>query len=154
MAKPIKVQSNDESDSSLSDDEKEYSKKDLMDMLEQDHSYMEKRKECKELRKKHDALEQSFDEFNTTHERLKEAHEKLGKAHTKLEKAHSTLFSQDKKQVVVTCDVAQLVIYLMNLSLNLSLLFPLTLLVAHLLLPHPLVMVSLVMPHLWLRMGP
>jgi hypothetical protein len=103
MAKPTKVQSNDESDNSESDDE-EYSKKDLMDMLEQDHSYMEKRKECKELRKKHDALEQSFDELNTTHERLKEAHEKLGKAHTKLKKAHSTLFSQ-VKEVVVTCDV-------------------------------------------------
>jgi hypothetical protein len=57
------------------------------------------------LCKKHEALEQSFDELNATHERLMETHKKLKKAHTKLEKTHSTLLSQDKKELVVTCDV-------------------------------------------------
>jgi hypothetical protein len=85
MAKPTKVQSDDESSDSESDDE-EYSREDLMDMLEQAHSYMEKkRKECKELCKKHEAHEQSFDELNASHERLTEAYEKLEKAHSKLE---------------------------------------------------------------------
>jgi len=99
MAKSTKVQSDDECDSE-SDDE-EYSKEDLMDMLEQAHTCLEaKRKECKELCKKCKTLEQSFDELIVTHERLMEAHEKLGKAHAKLEKAHSSLLEQDKKRLL------------------------------------------------------
>jgi hypothetical protein len=57
------------------------------------------------LQKKLSALEQSFDDLNATHERLVEAHEKLGKAHTKLEKAHTLFLEQDKKRVIVSCDV-------------------------------------------------
>ena len=105
MAKGSKVQSDDESSDSESDDQ-EYSKEDLMDMLEQAHSYMDKkRKECKELHKKHQALEQSFNELNATHERLVESHEKLEKAHTKIEKAHSSLLDQDKKELATTCNI-------------------------------------------------
>jgi hypothetical protein len=75
-------------------------------MLEQTNSIIKKKnKKCKELQKKLDALEQSFDELNATHERLEEVHEKLGKPHTKLEKAHSLLLEQDKKRVIVSCDV-------------------------------------------------
>jgi hypothetical protein len=51
MAKATKVSSNDECDS-VSDDDEEYSKEDLMDIFEQAHSCLEaKRKECQELRK-------------------------------------------------------------------------------------------------------
>jgi hypothetical protein len=34
-----------------------------------------------------------------------EVHEKLDKAHKKIKKAHSSLLDQDKKEVVVSCDV-------------------------------------------------
>ena len=77
-----------------------------MDMLEQADSLIQsKNKKCKELAKKLKALEQSFDELNANHERLVEAHENLGKAHTKLEKAHSLLLEENKKKIVVSCDV-------------------------------------------------
>jgi len=46
-----------------------------------------------------------LDELNASLESLKEDHEELGKAHAKLEKAHSSLLDQDKKEVVLTCDV-------------------------------------------------
>ena len=119
MAKPTKLKydmSDDDCDSddcrSDDDDEEEYTKEELMDMLEQVHTWFEmKRKECKELRKKVTSLEQSFDELNASHKRLIEAHEKLGKAHSKLKKAHSSLIEQvkmeeaKKEQVIVSCDV-------------------------------------------------
>ena len=55
------------------DDDEEYTKEELMDMLEQVHTCFEmKRKEYKELRKKVKSLEQSFDELNATHKRLME----------------------------------------------------------------------------------
>jgi hypothetical protein len=70
-----------------------------MNMLEQADSIIKKKsKKCKELQKKLSALEQSFDDLNATHERLVEAHEKLGKAHT-------LFLEQDKKRVIVSCDV-------------------------------------------------
>ena len=48
MAKSKKVQSDDECDSE-SDDDEEYSKKVLMDMMQQAHECLElKRKECKD----------------------------------------------------------------------------------------------------------
>jgi chromosome segregation ATPase len=110
MAKPSKVSSNESE--SESEDEEEPSKEDLLEMLEEANSFIDKkRKEYKELRKKHQALEQNFDELNATHERLMEAHEKLEKAHSKLDKAYSTLLDQSKKepiqtsQVGVTCDL-------------------------------------------------
>jgi hypothetical protein len=119
MAKPTKVKydvsDNDacESDDYRSDDEEEeeYTKEELMDMLEQVNTCFEiKRKECKKLRKVK-SLEQSFDELNASHESLREDYEELGKAHTKLEKAHSSLIEQVKKeeakkeQVIVSYDV-------------------------------------------------
>ncbi|XP_066342833.1 uncharacterized protein [Miscanthus floridulus] len=105
MAKATKVQSYDESDSE-SEDEEEPSKEELFAMLEDAHSYMEKkRKEYKELRKKNQALEQSFGELKASYERLVEAHEELGNAHTKLNEAYSTLVSQDKKEHIQTCNV-------------------------------------------------
>jgi hypothetical protein len=115
MAKSTKYDMSDndacESDDCWSDDdEEEYTKVDLMDMLEQVHTCFEmKRKECKELRKVK-SLEQSFDELNASHESLREDHEELDKAHTKLEKAHSSLLEQvkektKKEQVIVSCDV-------------------------------------------------
>ena len=96
-----------ESDDCRSDDDEEYTKEELMDMLEQVHTCFEtKRKECKELCKKVKSLEQSFDELNASYESLKEDHEELGKAHTKLEKAHSSLLEEAKKEeVIMTCDV-------------------------------------------------
>jgi ABC-type siderophore export system fused ATPase/permease subunit len=107
MAKLTKVKY-DASD----DDDKEYTKEELLDMCEQVHTCFEmKRKKCKELCKKVKSLEQSFDELNVTHERLMEAYEKLGKAHSKLEKAHSSLLEQvkneeaKKEQVIVSRDV-------------------------------------------------
>jgi len=114
MSKPAKVKydvsDNDECESDdcrSGDNEKEYSKKELMDMLEQVHTCFEmKKKECKELCKKVKSLEQSFDERNTTHERLMKAHENIGKAHSKLEKAYSSLLEQTKKEVIVTYDVS------------------------------------------------
>jgi hypothetical protein len=89
------------------EEEKEYTKEELIDMCEQVHTCFEmKRKECKELHKKVKFLKQSFDELNATHERLIEAHDKLGKAQSKLEKAHSSLIEEAKKeQVIVSCDV-------------------------------------------------
>ena len=103
MVKPTKVkydESDDECESHncrSDDDDEEYSKEELMDMLEHFHTCFEmKRKECKELHKKVKSLEQSFNELNTTHERLMESHEKLGKAHSKLENAHSSLIKQVK----------------------------------------------------------
>ena len=113
MAKPTKVKydvSDDdeyESDACRSDDDDdEYSKEELMDMLEQVHTCFEmKRKECKELHKRVKSLEQSFDKLNATHESLKKDHDELGKAHSKLEKAHSSLLEQAKKELIVTCDV-------------------------------------------------
>ena len=93
MAKPTKVKydvsDNDkyESDDCRSDvDEEEYTKEEVMYMLEQVHTCFEmKRKECKELCEKVN-VEQSFDELNASHESLKEDHEELVKAYTKLEK--------------------------------------------------------------------
>ena len=76
MEKPTKVKydvsDNNayESDDCKSDDE-EFTKEQLMDMLEQVYTCLEmKRKECKELRKKVKSLEQSFDELNASHESL------------------------------------------------------------------------------------
>ena len=107
-----------------------------------------KRRECKDLTKELKALKRAFDELNASHERLEKAHEKLGKAHKKLEKAHSSLLDEQNKKkhvetynVGLTCDLIDESFY------NLSLLLPLTLLVAHLLLYHLVVMVSLMMPH-------
>ena len=97
-----------ESDDCRSDDEEEeYTKEELMDMLEQVHTCFEmKRKECKELYKKVKSLKQSFDELNASHESLMEDYEKLSRAHTKLEKAHSSLLEEAKKEeVIMTCDV-------------------------------------------------
>jgi predicted nuclease with TOPRIM domain len=100
MAKGSKVNYDESECESDSDDDNEISNEQLMDMLEQANSIInKKRKRCKDLQKKLDALEQSFDELNATHKRLEEAHEKLGKAHTKLEKAHSLLIEQDKENV-------------------------------------------------------
>ena len=103
MAKPTKVKfdvsDNDacESDDCRSDDDEEYTKEELMDMLEQVHTCFEmKRNECKELCKKVKSLEQSFDELNASHESLMEDHEELGKARTKLEKAHSSLLESQE----------------------------------------------------------
>ena len=58
------------------------------------------------MRKELKALKQAFDELNASYERLEKAHEKLDKAHKKLEKAHSSLLNeQNKKELVVTCEV-------------------------------------------------
>ncbi|XP_066324285.1 uncharacterized protein [Miscanthus floridulus] len=93
---------NDDSESENDSDNDEFSNKQLMNMLEQADSIINKKsKKCKELQKKLSALEQSFDELNATHERLVEAHEKLGKAHTKLEKTHSLLLEQDKERLII-----------------------------------------------------
>jgi hypothetical protein len=106
MAKATKVKQNESDDNESSEsesdnDDEEYSKEQLMDMLEQVDSYMAKKnKKCKELVKKLQALEQSFDELNTTHERLVEAHKKLERAHTKLEKAHSCLLNQRRRRLL------------------------------------------------------
>jgi hypothetical protein len=107
MAKGSKVKYYEsKNDDSENDSDDEFSNEQLMNMLEQADSIINKKsKRCKELQKKLSALEQSFDELNGTHEGLVEAHEKLGKAHNKLEKAHSLLFEQDKKRVIVSCDV-------------------------------------------------
>jgi hypothetical protein len=114
MAKPTRVKydmsDNDdcESDDCRSDDEdEEYTKEELMDILEQVHTCFEmKRKECKELHKKVKSLEQFFDGLNASHESLNEDHEELSKAHSKLEESHSSLLEQAKKeQVIVSCDV-------------------------------------------------
>ena len=61
---PVNVSDDDcESDDCRSDDE-EYSKKELMDMLEHFHTCFEmKRKECKELNKKIKFLEQFLDDM-------------------------------------------------------------------------------------------
>jgi predicted RNase H-like nuclease (RuvC/YqgF family) len=97
---------NDDSESKNDSDDDEFSNKQLINMLEQADSIINmKSKKCKELQKKLSALEKSFDELNATHEWLEEAHEKLGKAHTKIKKAHSFLLEQDKKRVIVSCDV-------------------------------------------------
>jgi hypothetical protein len=109
MVKGSKVKYDESDDSeceSDSDDDNKFSNEQLMDMLEQSNSIINKKnKKCKDLQKKLDALEQSFDELNATHERLEEAYEKLGKAHIKLEKAHSLLLEQDKERVIESCDV-------------------------------------------------
>jgi predicted nuclease with TOPRIM domain len=140
MEKPTKYDMSDndacESDDCWSDDdEEEYTKVELMDMLEQVHTCFEmKRKECKELRKVK-SLEQSFDELNASHENLREDHEELDKAHTKLEKAYSSLLEQVKKeQVIVSYDVGLTYDILDESFYKPLLLLPLTLLVA-LLLP-------------------
>jgi hypothetical protein len=93
------------------------------------------------------ALKQAFDELNVSHERLEEAHVKLGKAHKKLEKAHSSLLNeQNEKHVVIydkglTYDIIDESFYepIIVASTNL--------LVALSLLPHLVVMISLVMHH-------
>jgi hypothetical protein len=109
MAKATKIKYDESDDSeceSDSDDDNEFSNEQLMDMLEQANSIINKKsKKSKDLQKKLDALEQSFYKLNATHERLEEAHEKLGKAHTKLGKSHSLLLEQDKERVIVSCDV-------------------------------------------------
>jgi hypothetical protein len=109
MAKATKIKYDESDDSeceSDSDDDNEFSNEQLMDMLEQANSIINKKsKKSKDLQKKLDALEQSFDKLNATHERLEEAHEKLGRAHTKLGKSHSLLLEQDKERVIVSCDV-------------------------------------------------
>ena len=107
-----------------------------------------KRRECKDLRKELKALKQAFDELNVTHESLKGDHEELGKAHKKLEKAHSSLLDeQNEKEHVVTCDG--------GLTCDISdesfykpiVVAPTNPSVALPLLPHLVVMVSLVIPH-------
>ncbi|XP_066375139.1 uncharacterized protein [Miscanthus floridulus] len=110
MAKGFKVKYDeseiDDSESENDSDDDEFSNEQLMNMLEQADSIINKKnKKCKDLLKKLSALEQSFDELNATHERLAETHEKLGKAHTKLEKVHSLLLEQQKESVIVSCDV-------------------------------------------------
>jgi DNA repair exonuclease SbcCD ATPase subunit len=116
LAKPTKIKydvSDDDDDCESgdcrSDDEKEYTKEELLDMSEQVYTCFEmKRKEYKELRKEIKSLEQSFDELNASHESLREDHEELSKAHSKLKKAHSSLLEQVKKeQVIVSRDVGQ-----------------------------------------------
>ena len=88
-----------------------------------------------------------MDELNASHERLEESHKKLGKAHKKLEKAHSSLLDeQNVKEHVKTCDVG-LTCDIDESFYKPIIVAPLTLLVAHPLLPHLVVMVSLVMPH-------
>jgi hypothetical protein len=109
MAKGSKVKY-DKSDNSEcesdSDDDNEFSNEQLMNMLEQANSIINKKsKKCKDLQNKLDALEQSFNELNATHERLEKAYEKLGKAHIKLEKTHSLLLEQDKERKIISCDV-------------------------------------------------
>ena len=65
---------NDDSESENDCDDDEFSNEQLMNMLEQAGSIINKKsKKCKELQKKLSALEQSFDELNATHERLVEA---------------------------------------------------------------------------------
>jgi hypothetical protein len=98
----VKYDESDDSEcESDSDDDNEFYNEQLMDMLEQANSIINKKsKKCKDLQKKHDALEQSFDEFNATQERLEEAHEKLG-----LGKTHSLLLEEDKERVIVLCEV-------------------------------------------------
>jgi hypothetical protein len=115
MAKPTKVKYNEsddecESNDCRSDDEEDYSKKELIDMCDQLSSGFEKkRKECKALQKELKALKQSFGELQASYKCLKEDHEELGLAHTKLEKAHSSLLEQvkmkeSKKEAIVACD--------------------------------------------------
>jgi chromosome segregation ATPase len=83
MAKLTKVKY-DESDDCRSNDKKDYSKDELIEIYEQlSTSYEKKRKECKALQKELKALKQSFDELQTSHECPKEDHEELGLAHTK-----------------------------------------------------------------------
>jgi hypothetical protein len=102
----VKHDESENDDSENDSDDDKFSNEQLINMLEQADSIINKKsKKCKELQKKLSALEQSFDELNATHERLVEAYEKLGKAHTKLEKAHSLLLEQDKEGVIVSCDV-------------------------------------------------
>jgi peptidoglycan hydrolase CwlO-like protein len=154
MAKPTKVKYDESDDKYESDDfrsdddEKEYSKKELMDMLEQVHTCLEmKRKECKDLCKKVKSLEQFFVVLQASHESLKEDHEELGNAHTRIEKAHSSLIEQAKEEANVTCDKGS-TCDLINESFfepiivsstNPSFSTPL--------LSHLLLMVSLMMPH-------
>jgi predicted RNase H-like nuclease (RuvC/YqgF family) len=126
MAKGTKVQSVDESDDSESDDDEEYSKEDLMEMVQEAHSLMNKRGEFKELRKRNKFLEQSFDELNATHERLKEAHEK----------AHSSLLAQEKKEPIATSNLGATCDILNEEFYTPILLLPLTPHVAHPLLLH------------------
>jgi hypothetical protein len=108
MAKPTKVKydvsDNDafESDDCRSndDDDDEYTKEELMDMLDQVNTCFEmKRNEYKELRKVK-SLKQSFDELNASHESIREDHEELGKAQTKLENAHYSLIEQVKEEAM------------------------------------------------------
>ena len=145
MAKATKVQTyndgsdeehDNENDSDSDDDEP--TKDELFDMLEDAKEHFDiKRRECKSLNKEVKALKQALDELKATHEKLEEAHEKLGKAHKKLEKAHSTLLNeQDKKKHVETCDVG-VTCDLIDTSLSMPIIV----------IPHLVVMVSLVIPH-------
>jgi hypothetical protein len=103
MAKGPKVQY-DESDSESESEDEEPSKEELIELLQEAHSLMnKKREEFKELRKRNKALEQTLEEHLTTHERLIDAHEKL-------KEAHSSLLTQKKEpietaNVGVTCDI-------------------------------------------------
>jgi predicted nuclease with TOPRIM domain len=100
------------------------------------------------LHKEIKALKSVFDELNVSYERLEEAHKKLDKAHKKLENAYSSLINkQNEKEHVVTCDKCLTCDIIDKSFYRLSLLLPLTLLVAHPLLPHLIVMVLLVMPY-------
>jgi DNA repair ATPase RecN len=107
--KPTKVKYDESDNECESDDEKDYSKEELIDMCDQLSSgFVKKRKECKALQKELKALKQSFEELQASHECLKEDHEELGFAHTKLEKAHSSLLEQVKmeetKKAIMTYD--------------------------------------------------
>jgi N12 class adenine-specific DNA methylase len=93
----------DESDSESESEDEETSKEELIELLQEAHSLMnKKREEFKELRKRNKALEQTLEHL-ATHERLIDAHEKL-------KEAHSSLLAQKKEpieiaNVGVTCDI-------------------------------------------------
>jgi hypothetical protein len=158
MAKATKVQPCDdgsdeehdnENENESDSDDDEPTKDELLHMLDDAKEHFDiKRRECKSLRKELKALKQAFDELNVSHKRLEEVHEKLSKVHKKLEKAHSSLLNdQNEKKHVETCDVG-LTCDIIDESFHKPIiLLTLTLLVALLLPPHLVVMVSLVMPH-------
>jgi DNA repair exonuclease SbcCD ATPase subunit len=96
MTKAAKVSSDDESDhdnaSDSDSDEKEFTKDELITMLEDCTQYFkESRKECNGLLKEKKNLMQELDELRAYYESLKIDHKKIQKSHTKLEEAHSSL---------------------------------------------------------------
>jgi flagellar motility protein MotE (MotC chaperone) len=138
-----------ESKSESESDDDEPTKDKLIDMLEDAKEHFDiKRRECKNLCKELKAHKQAFDELNASYEKLEEALKKLDKAHKKLEKAHYSLLNeQNEKKHVVTCDKG-LTCDIIDESFYKPIIVASTNpLVAHRLLSHLVVMVSLVMPH-------